>query len=322
MAMKVITEEDVRRHVPFAVVLSAIESAFIALDAGRSTVFEVVRGAGGGENHFFGIKSGRDGSIPMLGVKAGSYVPGNAGRGLPAHSSTTMLIDDLTGQPVAVVQADYLNGLRTSAANTLAVRELARADASTLGIIGIGGQAVFEVLAVAHVRPIQRILAVGRDADRRRAFEQLVREKLDVRIEFVSAEVAAREADVLVTVTPSRAPLVRADWIRPGTHISAMGADNVGKQELDPALFERASLWVDHPDQAARIGEAQHAVNAGSRTVDQLREQTLGGLLSGRSAKPRDKNLVTVLDSSGLAVQDIAAAYAAYQVVSGRIGSA
>jgi alanine dehydrogenase len=311
-----VSEDDVRRHVTFPVVLDAIEQAFIALEAGKSEVFEVVRGHGGGKDHFFGIKSARDGSVPILGLKAGSYAPENHARGLEAHTSTTLLLDDLTGRPLAVVEANYLNGLRTSASNALAVRCLAREDASTLGIIGTGGQAVFEALAVAHVRPIRRIMAVGNSAQRRREFERAVRERADVAIEFADAETASREADVLVTVTPSREPIVQSAWIRPGTHISAMGADNVGKQELAVDLVARSSFWVDHPPQAARIGEMQHAVAAGLVTLDQLRARTLGRLLQlPRHALP-GADAVTVFDSSGVAVQDLAAAQAAVRCVS------
>lgn len=309
--MIVISEAEIRHHVPFAAVLSAVEQAFVALDAGCSRNFDVVRGGGGGSEHFFAVKSGRDGATGLLGLKAGSYVPDNHGRGLPAHSSTTLLLDDQTGQAIAVVEAGYLNGLRTSAANALATRELARAESSTLGIIGIGAQAAFEALAVAHVRPIQHIFAVGESQENRRNFESAVRARSDATIHFVGAEEAVRSADIVVTATPSRVPVVRASWVRPGTHISAMGADNVGKQELEVELLAQGRLWVDDPRQAATIGEAQHAITAGLYTADELHERTLGGLLRKRSHPPRDFKDVTVFDSSGLAVQDIAAAHAA-----------
>ncbi len=305
-----VTEDEVRRHVSFEAVLAAIERAFIAFDEGRSQVYEVVRGAGGGTNHFFGIKSGREGSIPMLGLKAGSYAPDNEKLGLAAHTSTTLLIDDVTGATVGVVEANYLNGLRTSAANALATRALARSDAATLGIIGIGGQAVFEALAIAHVRPIRRILAAGNSRERRAAFENTLRAKLDVEIRFATPETCAREADILVTVTPARAPVIEAAWVRPGTHVAAMGADNVGKQELPLDLVERAACWVDYPEQSARIGEMQHAVKAGLTSLERLRQRTLGGLLRHPASARHDAEL-SIFDSSGIALQDIAAAHAA-----------
>lgn len=313
-SMIVVSEEEVRRYVAFPAVLAAVEQAFIALDGGRSRIFEVVRGSGEGD-HFFGVKTGRDGASGLLGLKAGSYVPANPERGLPAHTSTTLLLDERTGQPIAVVSANYLNGLRTSAANALATRELARADASTLGIVGIGGQAIFEALAVAHVRPIKHILAVGSSPRNRRSFEAAVRERCDAVVRFVTAEEAVRDSDIVVTVTPARSPVVRAAWVRAGTHISAMGADNVGKQELEVELLAGERLWVDHPEQAVRIGEAQHAISARLCTENELHGRTLGGLLSKRLRAPRAGGDITVFDSSGLAIQDIAAAHAACRCV-------
>lgn len=311
-----VSDAEVRQHVPFEAVLAAIEQAFIALEEGRSQLFEVVRGHGGGEGHFFAIKAARDGSVPVLGLKAGSYVPQNHERGLSAHTSTTLLIDDLTGQAFATVEANYLNGLRTSAANALATRALARPEAATLGIIGIGGQAVFEAMAVAQVRDLRRILAVGADPQRRAEFERALRERTDAEIVFTDARAAASEADILVTVTPARAPLIEAEWIRPGTHISAMGADDVGKQELPLALTDAAALWVDDALQASRIGEAQHLCRAGLRSVDALRQRTLGRLL--RDGGGRDSpEQITLFDSSGLAIQDLAAAQAALRCVRG-----
>jgi len=310
-----ISDDDVRRHVPFSAVLKAIERAFLALDAGSSELFEVVRGRGGGRDHFFAIKSARDASVPILGLKAGSYAPENKARGLPAHTSTTLLIDDQTGHPVALVEANYLNGLRTSAADALAVRALAREDVVTLGLIGIGGQAVFEALAVAQVRPIRRIIAAGSSQAHRREFETAVREQLDVSIQFADAETAARKADILITVTPARSPVVRAGWVKPGTHISAMGADDVGKQELDVELVARASCWVDHPEQAIKIGEMQHGFRAGVLTLEDLRSRTLGRLLRDPKSAVRSPDSITIFDSSGLAIQDLAAAQAALNCV-------
>jgi len=314
--MMFVSDAEVRRQVSFEVVLDAIERAFIALHEGRSQLFEVVRGQGGGEGHFFGIKAARDGSVPVLGLKVGSYVPDNHARGLPAHTSTTLLVDDLTGQAFAVVEANYLNGLRTSAANALATRALARPDAATLGIIGIGGQAVFEALAVAHVRPVRRILAVGTDPQRRAEFATALQGRVEAEVEFTDARSAASQADILVTATPARAPVIEASWVRPGTHISAMGADNVGKQELPVALVAAASLWVDDAAQASRIGEAQHVCGAGLRSVEALGERTLGRLLrEGGGRQSRED--ITVFDSSGLAIQDLAAAQAALLCIRG-----
>lgn len=310
-----ITEEEICLHVSFPIVLEAIERAFAALDAGNSAIFDVVRGTGTDPDHFFAIKSGRDSSIPLIGLKAGSYNPPNLARGMPAHTSTTLLFDDFTGAPIAVVDANYLNGMRTASANAAAVRRLGRKDARTLGVIGFGAQAVFEIEAMLHVLPIDRVVVAGRSPERFDKFAEAVKLRTSREIEMATIEDATGMSDILVTVTGSTAPIVRREWIKAGTHISAMGADNVGKQELDPLILRDAAVYVDAMPQAAIIGECQHAVAAGLLDRAALAGQTLGGLISGRITGRTSDEMITVFDSSGIAIQDIAAAYAAMSTV-------
>jgi alanine dehydrogenase len=312
--MRLITERQVQQYVTIEAIIASIELAFKALDRGQSAIFPVVSGTGSDPANFIGVKSGRDGSTGMFGVKAGAYNPFNRQRGMKTHTSVTLLIDDLTSTPVAVVQADYLNGMRTAAADALAVRELARADAATLGVIGAGSQAVFEIEAIMTVRKIERVLAGARSLESGENFARRVQEKLGLRVELASIEETVR--DILVTVTPSTTPLFDSAWVRPGTHISAMGADNVGKMELPVDLVAVSQLYVDYPDQAALIGEAQHVFNAGHISLDQLRERSLGALLNGRVAGRLSPDAITVFDSSGIAVQDVAAAQTAVTIVS------
>jgi len=310
-----ITEEEIRRHVGFPIVLEAIERAFLAFDGGNSAVFDVVRGTGTNPDHFFAIKSGRDSSIPLIGLKAGSYNPPNLARGMPAHTSTTLLFDDSTGAPIAVVDANYLNGMRTASADAAAVRRLAREDARTLGVVGFGAQAVFEIEAVLHVRRIERVVVAGRSPEQFDKFAEAVKLRTGSEIEMASIEDVTRMSDILVTVTGATAPIIRREWIKAGTHVSAMGADNVGKQELDPLILRDAAVYIDAMPQAAIIGECQHAVAVGFLDRAALAEQTLGGLISGRIAGRTSDEMITVFDSSGIAVQDIAAAYAAMSTV-------
>ncbi len=312
--MLVITEDEVRRHVTIGPIIIAVEAAFKALDRGESAVFPVVRGSGSDPTHSLGIKSGRDGSTGALGVKAGTGNPGNRQRGLPTHTSITLLLDDLTSAPRAVVQANYLNGLRTAAADALAVRELARPDASVLGVVGAGGQALSEIEAVCTVRGIERVIVHARSGERANAFAERLRERTGRTIELASMEDTVRQADVIVTATPATSPLFDASWVKPGTHISAMGADRAGKMELPLELVSSARLFVDHAEQAVLIGESQNAFKAGQLSLDELKSQTLGAVLNGRDGRKTPEE-ITIFDSSGIAVQDIAAAQAALDII-------
>lgn len=313
--MQVITTEQIKQHVEIKQIIAAIAEAFEAEGAGRSAVFPVARGTGSDPTHIMAVKSGRDGSTNLIGVKVASYVPSNRKRGLASHTSTTLLIDDETAEVLAVVEAGYLNGMRTAAANAVAVRALARPDANILGVIGLGAQAVFEVEAVCQVRQIDKIYVASRSPASNEAFRQAVHARTGRSVSIVDLEETVRLANILVTVTPSTEPLFEANWVQPGTHISAMGADNVGKMELPAELVARSTLVMDLPSQAIVLGEAQHVVRLGLVSSDMLLERSLGAVLCGRIAGRQSANEITIFDSSGIAVQDVAAAHAALRAI-------
>lgn len=311
--MLIIPDAIAAQLVTFEEVVDCIESAFAEFDRGTSTLCDVVRGHAASTADSFGIKAASAAAQGYFGMKVGTYFPRLRDRGLPAHGSTTFLFDSDSGRPIAAVGAASLNGMRTSAVNALATRFLARPDACTLGIVGSGHQAVFEVRAVASVRPITRVMfwtPTGQHAD---AFSRAVYDFTAIHAEASDLQTVCAQADVLVTVTPSRAALVERSWIRPGTHISAMGADADGKQELDTALVAAAKVYVDVPTQAKTIGECQHAWRMGLLDAAQLEHRTLGRLVNRKAAGREDPHEITIFDSSGMALQDLTVAHRVYQ---------
>jgi ornithine cyclodeaminase len=218
-----------------------------------------------------------------------------------------VLFDPDTGRASALVSANYLTGVRTGAASAIATRYLARKDAKTLSIIGAGVQSGYQLRATLAVRDLQLVVAWDPSAAN---LEKLGCEARALGIPFTAAtspEDAARRADILITVTPSQSPIVHKDWVRPGTHINAMGADTAGKQELEPDLVASASVYVDAVEQAIAIGECQHAFRQGLLGRDDL-TRTLGGLASGRLAGRGRDDEITLFDGTGIALQDLAAA--------------
>ncbi|MDB5999127.1 MAG: ornithine cyclodeaminase [Rhizobacter sp.] len=287
--------------------LAAVERTFAAGDCGLARSYPVVREGLGQHGAVFGVKSGFDMSAGVLGLKAGGYWPENASMGLGNHQSTILLFDPRTGRPSALIGANYLTGVRTGAASALAIRHLARQDASTLSLIGAGAQAMHQVRAALAVRPLKRVIAWSPAAAQLESLGQQVRA---LGLEFdaaATAEQAVRAADILVTVTPSTSAIVMTEWVRPGTHISAMGADTVGKQELASGLVAAARVVVDSVEQAVTIGECQHAFKEGLLRREDLTE-TLGGLASGRLSGRQAHDEITVFDSTGIALQDLAPA--------------
>lgn len=309
--MLVISETLARELVGMDDAIEAVAATFRAMSRGAARNYPVVREAVGLNDAVFGVKAGGDVSAPFLGLKAGGYWPGNMAKGVGNHQSSTLLFDPATGRAAALVSANYLTGIRTGAASALATRSLARDDASVLGIIGTGGQSPHQLAATARVRKLTRVHGWDASPASAAAFRSTVEALGLDYVAEADPEAVARAADIVITVTPSQKPILQKSWIRAGTHISAMGADTKGKQELDPALVASARLFVDEAAQATSIGEFQHAFGAGLITADAL--TPLGAVLDGAAQGRHSPGDVTIFDGTGVALQDLVVAELAWR---------
>jgi ornithine cyclodeaminase len=296
--MIVVSEQAARRLVTPQDAISAIEEAFREVSRGHARTYPVVREALSPKPDIYGIKSGADLEMGLLGLKIGGYWTQNRAKGLTNHQSTTVLTDPETGCPTALVSSNYLTGVRTAAACALGIRELSRSNARVLGLIGAGAQSLYHIEAARLVRDFDLVLIADRDADNAKALATEV--GATIKAEAIDIETAARRADVLITLTPSRDPVVKKEWVQPGTHISAMGADTAGKNELDVALVLAASVWVDDWAQASTIGESQHAARQGLEIRGSLCD-----LIEGKGMGRTSADEITIFDSTGMAIQDL-----------------
>lgn len=252
-----VSEAETQRLISHEAAFEPVQQALIAAASGQAQVFPAVIATASEPQNTFSMKSGS--TADLAGLKVGSFWPGNPPKGLPRPNSTILLIDQGTGRIGAVIEASAVNAFRTAAADAVAAKALANPGSETLAIFGAGHQALYECAALARILPLQRILVVARDPDKVGSFaERLAAQGVKADVRAVPAREACGEADVIVTATPSRAPLFEAAWVRPGTHVAAMGADARGKQELPPELFRRARLFCDLPSQSVEIGEFQH----------------------------------------------------------------
>jgi alanine dehydrogenase len=246
-------------------------------------------------------------SLGIAGVKIVNVHPGNPAQGLPTVMALTVILDIGTGKPVAVINATRLTDMRTGAAGAVACKYLAPKKEIVLGVIGTGRQAEAQVAAISRELTIRQIKIWSRDAGHIRRFA-------DRFMEFpcVAAPVEkVCDCDVLVTTTPSRSPIVRDEWIHEGTHINAIGADAPGKEELDPAILRRAQVFVDDPAQAVHSGEINVPIRTGLYRETDL-AGTLGEVVIGKKQR-KSADVITVFDSTGLAIQDLAIAKIAMQ---------
>jgi ornithine cyclodeaminase len=217
----------------------AVRQALIDVCDARTETFPVVHGHGSDPANRFTVKAAA--APEIAGLKVGSYWPGNLAIGLPRHNSLILLFDQEKGRIAAAIEAGTLNAYRTAAADAVAAEALARQDAGTLAIFGAGHQARYECAAVAKVRPIRRVLIVARNPDQAKTMIADLAAQ-GVAAEPALAEAACSAADIIVTATSATAPLFKAEWVRPGTHVASMGSDATGKQELPPSTL-LATCW-------------------------------------------------------------------------------
>lgn len=284
-----------------------VEAVFAAMTRGDATNFPVVREAlGGAEEALYGFKGGYDRAGATLGLKAGGYWPHNlARRQLTNHQSTVFLFDPETGRPTAMVGGNYLTAARTAAASAVSIKHLARPDARVLGMVGAGHQAAFQLRAALRQRPFERVVGWNRDPDRLSRLAEVAAEA-GLPFEAVSLDRLGAEADVIVTIASSFAPILAAAQVRPGTHLACMGTDTKGKQEVDSALLVRATVFTDEIAQSVTIGEAQHAVAAGLIRAADI--TPLGAVINGTHPGRASPDQITLFDGTGVGLQDLAVA--------------
>ncbi|MGH8198145.1 MAG: ornithine cyclodeaminase family protein [Steroidobacteraceae bacterium] len=294
--------------------MAAVERAFAAHAAGELPTPPGVLGAhveAGG----FHVKTAAIGGNPgYYAAKINANFPGNPElHGLPAIQGLIALFDTATGRPLAVLDSIEITILRTAAASAIAARHLARADAATLLICGCGIQGRAHLRALSLVRPPRRVLAFDRDPARARAFAGEMSVECGLEIEAVrSLAESFPHCDIGVTCTPAREALLTPDDIRPGQFIAAVGADSEGKQELDPRVLCKSRVVADIAGQAARMGEMQHAIAAKLLDIGDLHAE-LGQVIAGQRPGRTSDEQIFVFDSTGTALQDVAAAAVVYE---------
>lgn len=297
-----------------------MEHAFRLHAEGRTLgpgVLGVAAASGGFHIKAAGLVSERS----YFAAKTNGNFPDNPQRvSLPTIQGTIVLADALTGTPLALMESGSVTALRTGAATAVAAKYLARRDARVATVVGCGAQGEVQLAAIAAVLPLQHVWVLDTERARAQSFAARAAASPGIRVEAGSdLRAALRESDVCVTCTPSRQAFVSRGDIAPGTFIAAVGADDRGKQELEPALVASSTLVVDVLEQCAEIGELQHALAAGLMTREQVHAE-LGDVVVGRRPGRTGDAEITIFDSSGTALQDVAAAIVVYEraLASGR----
>jgi ornithine cyclodeaminase len=312
--MLVLTEPDLRRIVRLdASAVACVEEAFHAL-ATKPVVMPPILRLDIVENR--GEVDVKTAYVPGLDGFAIKVSPGffdNPKLGLPSLNGLMILFSAQTGLIEALLLDNgYLTDVRTAAAGAVAAKHLARENARTAAILGAGVQARLQLEALTLVRPIERARIWARDEAKARAAAAELSTSLNMVVEAArDAEAACAEADMIVTTTPAEAPILRAEWLRPGQHVTAMGSDSEHKNEIDPAALAKVSYVADSLMQTRRLGELHHAIRAG--LVDAASSfPELGQVIAGQAPGRSGEDAITLCDLTGTGVQDTAIANLAH----------
>ncbi|MEM1073578.1 MAG: iminosuccinate reductase BhcD [Pseudomonadota bacterium] len=301
----IVGEELCAKVVSIEDAFTAVEAVFGAMAKDDAYNFPVIREAIGYADALYGFKSGFDKAGKTLGVKSGGYWPGNMEKGLTNHQSTIFLFDPDTGMLDALVGGNYLTAVRTAASSSVSIAHLAREDSKVIGMVGAGHQSAFQLRAAAQQRNFEKVVAWNPHPEMLPKL-QAVATEIGLTFEAVSQKELGAQADVIITITSAFEPLLMKDWIKPGTHIACMGTDTKGKQEVDPALLAKATVFADEIAQSITIGEAQHAISAGILVEADI--TPIGAVINGAHDGRRDATEITLFDGTGVGLQDLAVA--------------
>ena len=291
----------------------AVEQAFRLLGEGKAIppVVLSMHVLGGG----FHVKAGvLDLGRQYFAAKMNGNFPGNPGRfGLPTIQGVIVVCDAEKGGPLAVMDSREITSLRTAAATAVAAKHLARRDSRTLTICGCGNQGRVQAMAISRICRLQTIFAYDKNAEQAERFARQLAEHLGILVTAVSdLAITVRQSDICVTCTTSPKPLLGPDDVSPGTFIAAVGADNPEKQELHPALMAKSKIVADILEQCASMGDLHHAIAAGVVTRANVHAE-LGEIVAGKKPGRESDQEITIFDSTGMALQDVAIAALLYE---------
>lgn len=307
----ILSRADIARLMDYGDYVDAVEAAFRAAAEGRAVAPPAsALHVPGGSFHAKG--AGLLGDDAKVAIKINGNFPGNpASNGLPTVQGVIYLADAANGRPLALMDSIEVTLNRTGAATTLAARHLARADSRVATICGAGVQGRIQAIAIAQAFKLERIHVwdLRPEAATALATELTDLLKIDVRAGQLAC---ARDSDIVVTCTSAHQAFLTSDLVRPGTFIAAVGADNSDKSEIDPAVYAGARVVVDSLEQCAEIGDLHHALLA-DKTAHDIVHATLSEIIAGYKPGRCDDREITLFDSTGMGLQDVAAAVAIYR---------
>ena len=312
MSLLILRASEISDLLPMSECITVLDRAMRAWSTGEvatpaRTIAPLVD-TGGSDHGFFILMPGEMKLPAYYGAKIVGLHPGNPAEGRPAVQGFVTLFERSTGAPVALLDGASITAIRTAAASALATRELSRKDAVSHGIFGTGVQAVAHLDAIMCVRKISRTVVWGRDADKARLFAQQQARRTGRTIEAVDDPAEAAACDIISAVTNASQPVVRGEWLMPGTHLNLVGAHEPGDRELDSDGVARSSVYVDSRQGAlSEAGDLLIPISEG-RFGPQHIIGEIGEVLLGTVPGRTENQQITLYKSLGIVAQDLFAA--------------
>lgn len=295
-------------------VIEAVENAYKSFSGGKTSMPPITSIDIPEHNGEMDFKSGYSREEDLISIKiAGGYWDNPKDYGLSSCVALICLFNGKNGVPICVMDGALITGIRTGAAGAVAARAMARKNSKKAAIIGTGGQARMQIRALLRVLPIEHVNIWGIEGSEKNRDEMsALLPNVSFQV-FGGAEEAVRGCDVVITATASHEPLVRAEWVEPGMHLTAVGCDTPGKQEWDPAVFKRVSKIVnDSIEECVLRGETQHPIRLGYIKKEDIYAQ-IGEILLGQKPGRTREDEITLYDTTGLSILDLNTAAMVYR---------
>lgn len=309
--IKILTQSDLMKAVPLdGEAVACVENAFAALAGGKVVMPPILSLAIREANGEVDVKTAYVPGLDSFAIKVSPGFFDNPKIGLPSTSGLMMVFSARTGVLEALLLDNgYLTDMRTAAAGAVAAKHCSRADSATVCIFGAGMQARLQLQALMLVRPVTKALIWARDIARAEALaERVAREDGIEAVAVADPEAAVSAADIVVTTTPATEPVLKAGWLKPGQHVTAMGSDQHSKNEIEPACLARADAYVpDRQSQTVELGELRSAIEAGLVSAEKKFAE-LGDIITGAARARLTPSAITIADLTGTGVQDTAIA--------------
>lgn len=314
--IKVLKMEDTKKVLSMEKVIETVEEVYRAKSVGDTVVFPLVFHEFNPGIADMDIKSGWLKGSQIFGLKLVSWFGKNPEKGLPSLVGTVLIFDANTGAPVGLLDGSHITGMRTGAAGAIGAKLLARKDSKKLLVVGAGHIATFQIAATLQCFPqLEEVMVYdAMDFPNAVRFVDAIKDKLEEDFHMKASGVkftavgdvqaATGQSDIIITVTPSKQPIIMKEWVKPGTHFSCIGADMSGKEEVDPEIFKDARVFTDDMPQCMNVGEIEVPVAEGILKEEDIAGE-IGDILTGKAEGRENDSQITVFDATGTALLDL-----------------